>query len=256
MAAYTRLGLSGTPTKPYGTFTKTPTTGGRSGTGYSRLSLSATPGRHYGAFTGRSAATSDAKTVAHTVKPVVTLGQFSDVDIDTTTSMRPKVVLATTVGIGVSATMTLRPVTTQARGSVFSSSIARTGSQSVKPVVTLTYLLQRPAASSPSVVPVVTLSNSVDTGALESLASHSVVPVVTLSSVVNNTTQSKSASHSLIPVVNFSTQINRVNQDISWEIPQTVIPVVTLIATREVAGDVDRIEIVSRPFGYIEISNA
>jgi hypothetical protein len=123
-------------------------------------------------------------------------------------------------------------------------------------VVTLSYLLERPQEVSQSLIPVVTLSNSVDTAAEEYLTTQSLIPVVTLSSSVDDTVQAKVASQSLIPVVGVQTQVNRVTASITREVPQELIPVVTLSVSTRTSGDVDAIEISSRPYGYIEIRQA
>jgi hypothetical protein len=102
------------------------------------------------------------------------------------------------------------------------------------------------------------MTNSVDTGAdtLEATSGQSLIPVVTLSSSVDDINQSKSHSQSLIPVATLTTQVQRYAATVTWDRPVVVAPRVTLSLNARPLGDVDRIDISSSPYGYIEISPA
>jgi hypothetical protein len=256
--ATTRLRPYGATGRTYGSFTKSPEAGSRAGQGpFTRITPAGVTGRRNGSFAGRAATTQNDEYSTPSIIPVVTIGDVTDVDIETTHSLIPRVTLSTVAGLAKSVTMSLVPKATMARGQVTSSSNNKASAPSLIPVVTLAVShLNKTWEASHSLIPVVTLSNSVDTGAdtLEATSDHSLIPVVTLSSSVDDLVQPKSASHSLIPVATLSIQVNRYTATVPWDIPVVVAPRVTLTSTARIAGDVDRIDISTSPFGYIEIT--
>jgi hypothetical protein len=72
--------------------------------------------------------------------------------------------------------------------------------------------------------------------------------------VVLATTAPKSNSQSLIPVVTLTGQLNRINSSQAWDVVKTLAPRVTLTCVAGRAGEVDAIEIIAKPYGYIEIT--
>jgi hypothetical protein len=251
--ATTRLSLSGHPGRAYGSFTHGATVGTHTGT-FTRLALTGTPGRLYGSFAGRGAATEDTKTSSFSIIPRVTIGDVTDVELETTLTAIPRSTLSSAVGRNTTVSMSCRPVVTQARGSILSSTILKTSSPSLVPVVTLSTALYKDITTTQSLIPVVTLSSSVDDTYVETLNSQSLIPVVTLTAEVLGTTEPKSNDQSLIPVVTLQHQLNRINSSQAWDVVQTIAPRVTLTCTAGRAGEVDRIEIIGKPYGYIEIT--
>jgi hypothetical protein len=250
----TRLGTTATPSRPYGSFTRSPTGGSRAGQGPFTQLRAGTPGRRYGSFAGKSVQTFLEKSSAFSIIPRTTIGDVTDVDLDTTQYLLPRVTMSAVVVRGLASSMSLIPRVTQARGAVASSSFNKAGTASAVPVVTLTSYLNRPQDVTNSVIPVVTLSCSVDDTQVEAVSDHSVIPVVTLSAVVTDT--GKPVSHSLIPVVTQNNSVERVTALIEPVVIQTIYPVVTLSVRARTLGDVDRIDINARPYGYIEITRA
>jgi hypothetical protein len=250
----TRLGTTATPSRPYGSFTRSPTGGSRSGQGPFTQLVAGTPGRRYGSFAGKTAQTFEERASAFSIIPRTTIGDVTDVDIDTTQYLVPRLTMSSVVQRNLASSMSLIPRVTQARGAVASSSFLEFSAPSVVPVVTLTSYLNRPQDVTHSVIPVVTLSCSVDDTQVEAVSDHSLIPVVTLSVVVTDT--GKPVSHSLIPVVTQGNSVARFTALIEPVVTQTIYPVVTLSARARTLGDVDRIDINARPYGYIEITRA
>lgn len=197
-----------------------------------------------------------AKASATTEVPKVTIGPVTDVDLDTTFGVVPKATLASVVGRSIASTFSVVPKATMGAGQVFSSSISRSQSQSLIPKATLASRLAKTIPHAQSLVPVVTMANSVSTGNVGKTSAFSLIPQATLASAVNNVNQSKSASLSLIPVATVADQVNRINAAAEPQSQPTLTPNVTLTVAREISGDVDRISIVSRPIGTIEIKAA
>jgi hypothetical protein len=250
----TRLGTTATPSRSYGSFTRSPTGGSRSGQGPFTQLRAGIPGRRYGSFAGKAAQTFVEKASAFSIIPRTTIGDVTDVDTDLTQYLVPRLTMSSVVIRGLASSMSLRPRVTQARGAVASSSFNKAGTASAVPVVTLASFLYRPQDVEHSLIPVVTMSCSVDDTQDEIVSDHSLVPVVTLSAVVTNT--GKSVSHSLIPVLTQNNSVERVAGLLEPSITQTISPIVTLGARVSALGDVDRIDINARPYGYIEITRA
>jgi hypothetical protein len=103
---------------------------------------------------------------------------------------------------------------------------------------------------------VVTLSSMMEGPNTDIQSAQSLIPVVTLAVTVNATEQQKASSHSLIPVVTLALQAQKDAAEVSKDKVMTMRPRVTLLVTVREVGDVDRIEITSRPTGRIEIRNA
>jgi hypothetical protein len=259
-AAITVLGIAGVPKAPGGPYTGKDTGSGASRTysaDFTRLATRGTPSLTYGSFAGRAATTQNDAYSTHSLIPVVTIGDVTDVDVELTHSLIPRVTISSVVGTSKTATMSLVPRATMARGQVTSSSINKPSAPSLVPKVTLaTTHVNKTFGVSHSAIPVVTLSVSVDSTFDEILSDLTAIPVVTLSSSVDDLVQPKSASHSLIPVATLAVQVNRYTASVPWDIPVVVAPRVTLTSTARIAGDVDRIDISTSPFGYIEITRA
>jgi hypothetical protein len=250
----TRLGTTATPSRSYGSFTRSPTGGSRSGQGPFTQLRAGTPGRRYASFAGKAALTFTEKASAFSIIPKVTIGDFTDVDIDATQYLVPRVTLSAVISRNLASSMSLVPRVTQARGAIASSSFNKAGTASAVPVVTLASYLNRPQDVEHSVIPVVTLSCSVDDTQDEALSDHSLVPVVTLSAVVTDT--GKFTTNSLIPVVTQANSVTRYTAQIEPVVTHTLAPIVTLGVRARPLGDVDRIDINARPYGYIEITRA
>jgi hypothetical protein len=256
--ATTRLRPYGATGRTYGSFAKSPEDGSRAGLGpFTRITPAGVTGRRNGSFAGRAATTQNDEYSTPSIIPVVTIGDVTDVDIELTHSLIPRVTISSVVALSKSATLSLVPKATMARGAVTSSSINKPSAPSLVPVVTLaTTHVNKTFGVSHSAIPVVTLSSSVDSTFDEILSDLTAIPVVTLSSSVDDLVQPKSASHSLIPVATLAVQVNRFTATVPWDIPVVVAPRVTLTSTARIAGDVDRIDIATSPFGYIEITRA
>jgi hypothetical protein len=252
--ATTRLSPAGWSGRPYGSLAKTPVPEAHAGT-FTRLSPAGFPGRLYGSFT-KSAATEDTKTSSFSIRPRVTIGDVTDVDLETTTTAIPRVALTRSALRTATVTMSLVPSVTQARGSILSSSTDKQSSHSLIPRVTMSVVRDKQITVTQSLIPVVTLSSTVDDTFEEYLTTQSLIPVVTLTNAVLATSLPKSSSHSLIPVVTMTHQVNRVDSATSLDAVQTLAPRVTLTCSAGRAGDVDQIEIITRPFGEIEITPA
>jgi hypothetical protein len=250
----TRLGTTATPSRSYGSFTRSPTGGSRSGQGPFTQLRAGIPGRRYGSFAGKAAQTFVEKASAFSIIPRTTIGDVTDVDVDTTQYLLPRLTLSSVVTRHLASSLSLIPRVTQARGAIASSSFNRAGTASAVPVVTLTSYLNRPQDVEHSVIPVVTLSCSVDDTQDEALSDHSLIPVVTLASVVTDT--GKFTTNSLIPVVTQANSVTRYTAQIEPVVTHTLAPIVTLGVRARPLGDVDRIDINARPYGYIEITRA
>jgi hypothetical protein len=252
----TRLGTTATPSRTYGSFTRSFVGGSRSGQGPFTQLRSGIPGRRYGSFAGKAAQTFEEKASAHSLIPRITIGDVTDVDIDLTHYLVPRLTMSSVIQRNLAASHSLIPRVTMARGQITSSSINKASTHSLIPVVTLGYLLDRPQASDHSLIPVLTMESTVDTTFDEILSDHSLIPVVTMSGVVDDIEQPKSGTQSLIPVVTMAVQVQRVTAQLEWEILHSIIPVVTMSTAARFSGDVDRIDITARPKGYIEIRKA
>jgi hypothetical protein len=256
--ATTRLRPYGATGRTYGSFAKSPEEGSRAGQGpFTRITPAGVTGRRCGSFAGRAATTQNDEYSTHSIIPVVTIGDVTDVDVELTQSLIPRVTMSSVVGLVKNSTHSLIPRVTLARGQVTSSSFNKSSGHSLIPKVTLaTTHVNKTFGVSHSLIPVVTLSSSVDTTFDEILSDHSLIPVVTMSSSVDDLVQPKASSHSLIPVVTLTNQVQRFTANITWDIPHTIVPVVRMSAAPRIAGDVDRIDISTNPFGYIEITRA
>jgi hypothetical protein len=257
-AAITALGLSGAPGLPAGDFSGKDTGADASRTyasDFTRLAPTAVPSRTYGAFP-KSESTTDGKFSTHSLIPRITIGDVTDVDVELTHYLQPRLTMSSVIRRQLASNHSLIPRVTMARGQVTSSSNNKDSTHSLVPVVTMSYLLNRPQDSEHSLIPVLTMESTVETTFDEILSDHSLIPVVTLSGAVDDITQAKSGTQSLIPVVTMSVQVQRITAQIEWEVLHSIIPVVTLSPSVRQSGDVDRIDITARPFGYIEIHKA
>jgi hypothetical protein len=253
----TRLGTTATPSRPYGSFTRSFVGGSRSGQGPFTQLRAGIPGRRYGSFAGKTAQTFLEKASAHSLIPRVTIGDVTDVDIDLTHYLVPRLTMSSVIQRVFAANHSLIPRVTMGRGQITSSSINKASTHSLIPVVTLNVShLHRPQDLDHSLIPVVTMESTVDTTFDEILSDHSLIPVVTMSGAVDDIEQPKSGTQSLIPVVTMTVQVQRVTAQLEWEVLHSLIPVVTMSSAARFSGDVDRIDITARPKGYIEIHKA
>lgn len=257
LTGITRLGTHAAPTAP-GPFSRvdSPVTEPRGSGPFTRLGLTGTAARLYGSFAGKVANTSANLPSAESVRPRVTIGPVTDVDTDVWADMVPRVTLTSVVSRSLSAAMTIRPRATMARGQVQSSSIFRTTSESVVPRVTLAYRLSRPQASAQTAIPVVTLAASVDATADAKASAPSIVPKVTLSASRVNLFADQASAMSAVPVVTLNEQVDRLEAVLNWTVPMVITPSVGLDGRAIPPGDVDDIRITERPCGVIRITEA
>ena len=229
-AAVTSLALTGVPGPDYGDFTKTPTTGTRTySSAFTRLGLGGTPSKTYGAFT-HAVETDVIVEVSDSLVAVITEGPVSDVDIDVTETMPVYVTESRAVGQNKIGNDTLIPVIRDQWQFVDKAgTTAKTGSDSLVPVLSESASLAILIGVTDSLVPVVTEASSLATGT-GATGSDSVGVVLTETA----TTQKANALR-------------------EFAVTDTLTLVLTDSAQVEIAGDVDRIVYRITPKGYIKV---
>jgi hypothetical protein len=178
-AAVTILGLGGTPTIQGGPYDHSPPTSGRTySSAFTRLGTSGLPGRPFGAFTGKAEKTADTFFVSDSLRIYLTEGDFSDVDVDVTDSpiLRVGESVFPSQSLNVSDTVRLR-----ATEAIFSLSksgtIAKFASDTLTLVVTETVGKTVVITVADTIKPVVTEGNSVEKAAVKTV-SDTITPVV------------------------------------------------------------------------------
>ncbi len=259
MVAITRLGLHGTSAKPYGTFTHTPPAAGARtySETFTRHGVHGVSAKPYGSFAGKAVTLTADKYVSMSVKPVVTMGQVTDVDIDTAGySVVPKLVMVSAAGQQKLCSMTVKPVLTQARsGSVITGTFPKTASMTVKPVLTMSVLREKAFTRPISIVPVLAMSSTVDFDAEELISGAvSVVPVLAMSSTLAFNVDTRTSIASVVPVLTMTVTLAKVNASLSHDVVMVLEPVLTMRSSRKTSGEVDCINITARPCGHIRIT--
>lgn len=231
----TRLGLGATSGRLYGNFTKSaapPST--RTGLGpFTRLSPRATPMALYGAFTGKSESAEDTAVTSFSVRPVVTMGPYTDVDIDLSVSVIPVARMASQVLRTVLASMTVRPVLTQQHSETIGSGVI-------------------PKVASLPVVPNLTMGSQAWAFVVVPSAA-SVIPALTMESVVT-ITPVLSAAQTVVPVLNMYITLQKSNANASRSTVMVANPVLRQASVVYQAGEVDLIKITPRRYGRIRIT--
>jgi hypothetical protein len=232
---YTRLSLGGTPGRTYGSFHRVSATGptSRAGLGpFTRLAPIGTPSQVYGAFT-KEVALEDTKFVSDTIVLVLTDPRVSNVDLDVTDVGIPRVTDVRSIGQGrvVSDTITPR-MTDQVQFLLKAGTIPKAGSDSIVPVVTetATYIVE--IAAIDTVVPVI---------------DDTTPPVISASNAVI-------VSDTIVPILEDERTVDAANSTRDLTVVDVVLPLVGDSATNATAGEVDIIDLVSRPYGIIRLT--
>jgi hypothetical protein len=231
---YTRLSLGGTPGRTYGSFHRVSATGptSRAGLGpFTRLAPIGTPSQVYGAFT-KEVALEDTKFVSDTIVLVLTDPRVSNVDLDVTDVGIPRVTDVRSIGQGrvVSDTITPR-MTDQVQFLLKAGTIPKAASDSIVPVVTdaATYLVAL-------------------------TASDTVVPVVADATPTISASNAVIVSDTIVPILEDERTVDAANSNRSLTVVDVITPVMTDSANNATAGEVDIIDLVSRPYGIIRLT--
>jgi hypothetical protein len=231
---YTRLSTGGTPGRTYGSFHRVvSSTGSRAGLGpFTRLAPSATPSQVYGAFI-KAVALEDTKFVTDTIVLVLTDPRVSNVDIDVNDIGVPRVTDTRSIGQGRLVSDTIRPrVTDTVQFLLKAGTIPKAGSDTIVPVVTdaATYIVE--IAASDTVVPVI---------------DDTTPPVISASNAVI-------VSDTIVPILEDERTVDAANSTRDLTVVDVVLPLVGDSATNATAGEVDIIDLVSRPYGIIRLT--
>jgi hypothetical protein len=232
---YTRLGLSATPGRTYGNFQRVAATGptSRAGLGpFTRLMPSGTPSQVYGAFI-KAVALDETKFVTDTIVLVLTDPRVSNVDIDVNDIGVPRVTDSRAIGQGRLVSDTIRPrVTDTVQFLLKAGTIPKAGSDSIVPVVTdaATYIVA--IAVTDTVVPVI---------------DDTTPPVISASNAVI-------VSDTIVPILEDERTVDAANSTRDLTVVDVITPVMTDSATNATAGEVDIIDLVSRPYGIIRLT--
>lgn len=257
MTARTRLGLSGTVARPYGSFDRTPPGTGRVYNGpITRLGLSGTASRRYGLFDGKAGIAQFDKAATMSVVPIVNIGEVTDVDLDIGIYLTPVVTMSSSASLAISSTQSVVPILTQARSSngIFGT-FPKDATASVVPVLTMAIAMEKSLPIDMSVVPALDMASTVDETFMEVPAlDQSVIPVLDMSSVVNITNNDKAVDMSAVPVLTMTINLNKVEARLEHEITMTVSPILDMSSALETGGEVDLIRITSKRTGHIRIT--
>lgn len=257
MVALTRLGPSGTPAKPYGTFTHVAPSLGRTYTEtFTRLGMSGTPRKPFGSFAGKAGATQSDISASLSVVPILNMEAVTDVDLDFGMYLLPVATMSSSVSLPVSNAQSVVPVLTQARSSTsIFGTFPKDATASVVPVLTMSVALNKSLPISMSAVPALSMASTVDATFVEkSGLAQSVVPVLTQASVVNITNNDKAVNMSAIPVLTMTVNLNKVEARVDFAIDLTACVALDMTPTVKTGGEVDRIRISSTPIGHIRIT--
>ena len=232
---FTRLGPSGTATQVYGAFTKTPASPAVSRAytaDFTRLSAGGTPTQVYGSFGGKSETIVSDFVVSDSIRVYVTEGPFTDVDID--------------------VTEVLRPVVTEPRGV---PGQARAGSDSIIPRVSdvIQFLSKTGTTAktgSDTIRAVVTEASS---GRVLIGVSDTVTPVVTDANSALDKSDAKSVSDTITVVLNDQKFLETALANRDFGVTDVIRVNVTESQSSALAGEVDHIHITASPSGRIRI---
>lgn len=194
------------------------------------LKAGALPGIPRGSFAGKAASSSESKLGSDTYIAVLNFGPTTDLDVDVTDSYVPRLTFSGTVGVARTVTDTYSIRATFAKQSLLATGSTPVGvSDSYVPKLTLSGAIRVPIAGADSYVPKLTLSGS-------KLAANAT-----------------NGTDTYIPVIRVSSQTLKQQATVDISRSDTYVPVLTLNGSVKRSGDVDRIEISSRPTGRIQI---
>lgn len=229
---FTRLYVGGSPLSAETDYSKAEVTSARPDDGtFTRLSPTATASRPWGDFSGKAETNVADKVASDSIRVFVTEGPVSDVEIAVTESLRPSVTDSRAIGIGRSVSDTIRPQVADVVQ--FVSKVGDTpkaGAESVRVYV----------AESASIAAVISVSDTV-------------TPVVTDANTLLDKSDAKIVSDTITVVLTDAKLLQTANAVRDFAVVDTITARVTDTARVAAAGDVDRIDITSRPMGQIRI---
>lgn len=229
-AAITALGLSGTPGLPGGPYDHTSPPALRTYSGdFTRLTTG-TPGRLYGSFAGKASSVTEYKTANVSLIPRLTVGDTAQSDIDVTAKILPVVTVTANAQLGKTVNAALVPVITP-----LVLNLSKSGTQAV--------------TGTASIVPVVRATAGVS---ISLPVTASLIPVITATAAVE-ASNNNLVSVSLIPVVRAQYLVQQYLASVSFPRTALLVPRVTVSTGLRIVGEVDRIDISSRPMGRITI---
>lgn len=232
---FSRLGLTATPSRVGGPYPKDTGAGAsRTFTGaFSRLGLAGIAARVGGPYTGKNLSSQELKLVSDGIRVYVTEGPISEIELDVSEVLRPRVSEFSIAGQARIVSDSIRP-----RVADTIASLGK-GSNLVKP-------------ASDTITPVLADSASVR---VEIGASDVITPVVTEGSGLT-TAAVRVVSDSIVPVVGEQIFLGATVGQRSLVVMDTVRPVVRESGIARTHGEVDAIHISSRPCGIIRITEA
>lgn len=235
---FTRLSPSGTATRVYGAFTKTPASPASARTyttDFTRLGAGGTPTQVYGSFGGKAETIVSDFVVSDSIRVYVTEGPFTEVDID--------------------VTEVLRPVVTEPRGV---PGQARAGSDSIIPrVADVIQFLSKTGTTakvgSDTITPVLTEASAIS---VLVGVSDTVTPVVTDANSALDKSDAKFGSDTITVVLDDQKFLQTALANRAFSVTDDIrVNVIESQSTSE-AGEVDHIHITASPMGYIRIVKA
>lgn len=230
--AITALGLAGVPAAYDPNFSaRTPDVPRSYVETFTQHGPHALPMSLYGAF-AKSEETNLLKSVSDTLRVFVTEGTISDIDVDITDVIVPRIAESISVVAYRSVSDTIFPRITEGVTSlVKSGGPFHSVSDTIVPVIAESVSLRRLLTVSDTIIPVITDAYTALGQADELQVSDTVVPVITESYV-----------------------LRQLAANVSLSVSDTINLIVTESGSVRASGDVDRIEITSRPTGRITIT--
>jgi hypothetical protein len=202
---------------------------------FTALQVTATPGHVQSEFTDKAVEVDSTKPVSDTYRPVLTFGQVTQYDIEVSDKYVPVLTMSGVARLTKVVTDTYRPRLTFGTAIVSASgTINKTASDTYVPVLTFAPNLQYRVTATDTYVPVLTFAADPVTTANATNVSDTYVPVLTF----------------------FNQTLTKVVANVAHARSDTYVARLTFTANLRTAGEVDRIEISSRPYGYIEITQA
>jgi hypothetical protein len=234
-AAFTRLGTGGTPARLYGNLQKSqaPPEARPYTTAFTRLVPSSTPSRVYGSFAGKTSTNINDFVVSDTIRVYVNEGPFSNLDLDVTEILAPRVADSLTgVNQGRSGSDIIRPrVTDTVQFLQKSGTLPKVGSDGIRVYVAETATTNVSITGTDAIVPVV--ADAV-TG-VEKPAAVIVSDTITV----------------VLSDLSFADAANS-GRDFAGTDP--ILPVLGESVTVAISGEVDKIVFTAEPFGSIRIT--
>lgn len=228
--AITYLSLAGTPGPATYTEYTAPGSSRPDDGQFTTLQLSGTPGRTFASFVDKVNNNYD-RAVSDTYLVVLTLGPVTDVDIDVDDAYTPVLTMQATAYLTRAVSDTLRPVVTMGVAALSKGgSTAKAGTDTYTPVLTLTS----------SLVHVISVSDTY-------------TPVLTLSADALNKSDALTVADTYTPVLDLTPLLDTVVAQVGYSRSDSYVPILNMSATVNAAGDVDIIDIRSRPYWLIEI---